>query len=393
MDPNNTPKNSELIVEIILAALCGQITIQQELELKRWLRANQGNRELFQKLQDAGQREVILRQFFDYDTPSALISVKQQLQLPVKSGHKPKTVGMIGITRKHWAIAATLFLMIFVSLFYMTRGTKESNSTIELASAKAVLKFSNGKTVQLKDQKAIVSTDGRTLRYADGTLITQAEDTGAEMEFRTPRGGQFNIILEDGTLVTLNAATTLRVPSKFASLRRMVSVDGEAFFEVAHDASRPFYVKSKGQQIMVLGTKFNVRAYSDETDAETTLVQGSVQIAIPFSRERFKLAPGQQAVLDSDRRILVRSADVGNVTAWRYGAISFDQKPFQEIMLEISRFYDIDIVYEGPIPDVQLFGGINHSRNLTTILHVLKASDVSCRLDGKKLIIENGVRH
>lgn len=388
MAQNQIPKNIEPTVEMILAALRGELSSTQELELKHWLSVSQRNEELFQQLQDPDKRATILQQFVSYETTTALTAVKVQLRAPVRSDNVNRSVGRLKIHRRHWAIAATLLLMFSVSLFYLMRRNQQFNSTIEVASTKAMLKLSNGRMLELKDQNAIVNPNSKTLNYTDGSVIAQGDDAGGEMEFSTPRGAQFNLILEDGTRVALNAGSRLRIPGKFADSKRVVSIEGEAFFEVTHDPSRPFYVKSRGQQIRVLGTSFNVKAYTDEPDGETTLIEGSVQVRIPFTQELVKLKPGQQTILSSDHKIKVQPADIGNVTSWRHGAISLDDKPFTEVMREVSRFYDIDIVYEGPVPDVQLFGGVNHSRNLTTILHLLKASNVPCRLDGRKLIIE-----
>lgn len=387
MDFKYTPINSDQAVELILTELHAELSSEQGVKLDLWLRESEGNRNLFLQVQDIEQRAVMLRQFIGYDTPAELKAIRGRLNIPDGEIQSERFIGKLNFRPGHWMIAASLFMLIFAGLFYFYTNVSPGSVEIGLASNKAVLKFSNGKTIELSEGEMHVVISGDTLKYSDGSLIETADGNGEELEFSTPKGGQYQLTLDDGTRVALNAGTTLRIPRKFATTERVVTVEGEAYFEVSHRPNQPFYVKSRGQQVRVLGTVFNVRAYVDEPETKTTLVQGSVQVSAAFAQKWVLLRPGEQAKLGADQSLISGSASIESEIAWYQGAFSFDNKPFDVVMLEISRYYDVDVVYEDGVPDVQLFGSINHSKNLRTILQVLKASDVACRLEGKKLII------
>lgn len=208
-----------------------------------------------------------------------------------------------------------------------------------------------------------------------------------------PKGGQFSVTLSDGTKVWLNAGTTIKYPVKFAEKgNRMVQLSGEAYFEVSKDSSRPFVVKTERQSIEVLGTHFNINSYSEEPKSITTLAEGSVRISpLSGSRSAFVLKPGESATTDA-KHTQVGKADMESAMAWRKGMIYFRDAPLTEIMRQVSRWYNIEIDYNGKVPDRSFTGGIYRNADLSELLKILMLNDIHFTLtenqNNRKLIVK-----
>jgi ferric-dicitrate binding protein FerR (iron transport regulator) len=213
----------------------------------------------------------------------------------------------------------------------------------------------------------------------------------------TPKGRQFQVTLPDGTKVWLNAGSSIRYPTVFNGGERKVEVMGEAYFEVAHNAKMPFKVNVNNKaELEVLGTHFNVNAYDNEATINTTLLEGSVKVG---SRSRSPsgaigklqsavLKPGNQAVLTHDSRLTIHdNVDVNQVMAWKNGLFNFEGATFREIMNELERWYDIEIVYEKTVPDIEFEGKMTRDVPLHDLLKMLERSDIHFRIEGRKLIV------
>src|SRR5690606_13881439 len=196
-----------------------------------------------------------------------------------------------------------------------------------------------------------------------------------QLELSTPRGGQYQITLPDGTNVWLNAESTLRYPSRFSQRERMVEIAGEAYFEVVNDHNRPLKVVSRGQTVEVLGTEFNIAAYPDEQNAKTTLVKGKVNVRLNASTPSrdhapLTLLPGQQATVGASS-LRVDKVDVNQYVLWKDGFFYFNGHSPQEAFTQLSRWYDFELVYRGSIPSVQFFGKIERNKSLGSLLKIL----------------------
>lgn len=200
----------------------------------------------------------------------------------------------------------------------------------------------------------------------------------------TPRGGQYEFILSDGTKVWLNAASSIRFPVAFPKNERKVQVTGEAYFEVASNPNSPFFVETQGQTIQVLGTSFNVNAYDDEQSVRTTLLTGSVNVTAQGISKR--LQPGEQARYENGN-LSIGVADVGNVIAWKNGYFSFKDDDMHSVMRQIARWYNIDVSYEGQIPDRNFSGEISRNVNLSQILEILTFKKIHYRISETTLTI------
>ncbi len=261
---------------------------------------------------------------------------------------------------------------------------------------RATLTLADGRTIDLSDtQTGIVVGDRIT--YLDGSKISEKAN-GAFMSLTTPKGGTYQITLPDGSTVWLNAGSTLKYPSRFDNNERVVELEGEAYFDVARngkiaDSQRrtttalpgwPFRVVSAGQTIEVLGTEFNVSAYADEAEIKTTLVKGSVRIS-PFAAHSSPIIiqPGEQ-VIARDGNFDKIKVDVAAATAWKSGKFNFDGKSFRQVMNEVSRWYDLEVVYDGTEPGGQLVGDAYRNQNLSIVLGMLDVLEIDYKLDVSK---------
>lgn len=254
---------------------------------------------------------------------------------------------------------------------------------------KAVLRLANGQTINLNSDKKgiVVKTD--ELVYNDGTQIntnTLNAKVAANNIIATPVGGQYQIILQDGTKVWLNSASSLSYPTRFTGGERKVEITGEAYFEVAHLKAMPFKVMSKGQTVEVLGTHFNVMAYDNEEAIKTTLLEGSVKVSNKSTAKH--LVPGQQAQVTGQHITIAKNVDLEEVISWKNGYFKFNED-IKSIMNKISRWYDIDVIYKPGVDLNQTFSGeISKSRNVSALLKVMELTgNVNFKIEGRRIIV------
>ncbi|WP_343524774.1 FecR domain-containing protein [Pedobacter sp.] len=254
---------------------------------------------------------------------------------------------------------------------------------------RAKLILSNGKTIDLSNKKSGIVV-GKELTYDDhSAVLTEQEESlsNTTLIASTPRGGTYKFTLPDGTAVWLNADTKLSFPYRFKGTKREVQLEGEAYFEVSKDRSRPFIVKTSNQKVEVLGTHFNIKSYRDEAEVKTTLLEGSVVVTPDFGAGKI-LSPGQQAVL-SDQKLNMVSADINSVVAWKNGDFFFSGQNIEEAMRTISRWYDVKIEYRAKPKNIRLEGEVSRDKKLSTILKVLeKTSGNKFSISDKKVIVE-----
>jgi transmembrane sensor len=310
--------------------------------------------------------------------------------------------------------AAAVLLIIGSALFFYVKQSQQvasanvaqkyESENVLPGGNKATLTLANGNTIVLDDMADgklakigntnVTKTSGGEIKY---TLNGSARDVVFNT-LTTPEGGEFKLALPDGTRVWLNAGSSITYPSAFTGKKRSVSITGEAYFEVAKDAKMPFYVKTGKQEIIVLGTHFNVKAYSDENDITTTLLEGSVKVnpVIAQGSETVKsevLKPGEQAVLKNSE-IKVNTVDTDQATAWKNGYFHFEETDITEVMRQLARWYNVEVLYEGKIDKEKFFGKIKRTYSLNEVLSVLQTGDLHFRIKQgddknkrKKLII------
>jgi len=312
----------------------------------------------------------------------------------------------------------------------------------------ATLTLADGKVINLSDAKTGVVIDPNSLKYNDGTAISSSLREGTtkqshneiassrnasrnDVEVKTPRGGTYQVVLPDGTKAWLNAASSIRFPSSFAGTKqRRIEMTGEVYLEVAKDKKHPFIVESKGQEVTVLGTHFNVNAYSDEQAVKTTLLEGSVRVSSlatsPSLREGTRktssgqalkqshiekqneiassqsaprndeqgvdgttiLKPGQQSVLSGNNRIKVVPVDPAEAIAWKNNKFIFENDNIQHIMRMVERWYNVQVRYDGEITKETFGGAVSRYESISEVLKPLEATGkVKFKIEGRTIIV------
>ncbi|WP_121812239.1 FecR family protein [Mucilaginibacter kameinonensis] len=298
------------------------------------------------------------------------------------------------------AASVTIALVVGAYKFVNFNNEKRSTAVPQTASAellpgsnKVTLTLSNGNKVVLSGAKnGQVARDAGTAinKTADGSIAYSSEAGGHQSDeplfntATTPRGGQYQFTLSDGTKVWLNAATTFKFPVQFNGTERRVELTGEAYFEVAHDKNKPFRVVSNGQVIEVLGTHFNVNSYADERVISTTLLEGSVKISHNGASKVIK--PGEQARLSADKLDVVK-VNTDQAIAWKNGMFYFHDANMYDVMRQLSRWYDVDVKFDGSIPDRKFSGGISRNVNAAQLLDLLTFKKINYKIQGRTIVI------
>jgi Fe2+-dicitrate sensor, membrane component len=257
---------------------------------------------------------------------------------------------------------------------------------------KAVLTLANGTTVVLDSatNDAIPSQGATKVIRIKGQLKYEAghaaDDAVVYNTLSTPRGGQYKIELPDGTLVWLNAASSLRFPTSFNKGERTVILNGEGYFEVAHRDNMPFKVELGSGVVEVLGTRFNVMAYKNEATVKTTLLQGAVKVT--HNAHTARLVPGQQASWAADgSNITINDADTDEAVSWKEGYFQFNKAPLADVMRQLQRWYNVEVRYEGSTGKREFWGKIPRNVRLSEALKILALSNIPYSMKGDTIII------
>lgn len=349
----------------------------------------------------------LLDQWYDLDTAEPVTWAagdESEEQLAARLLNNVNTQKNISYSsKKWWQIPAAAILLIALGagayLYVFKSGRPEQvaavSKEIKPGKNQAILTLGNGEKIILTDATngEVASRSGvKITKTADGQLVYDAADTtNADLppeynSIEAPAGGQWQVKLPDGSVIFLNASSSITYPTRFVGNERKVEMSGEAYFEIAHNKTMPFRVASRGQTVEVLGTHFNITAYADENITRTTLLEGSVKIATDSESKILK--PGEQAQLSGNRLKITSDADLEDVIAWKNGYFKFNES-LESIMAKISRWYDVDVEYRvKPASDLTFSGKISRSRDISGILKMLEyTGDVHFKLEGRKIIV------
>ncbi|MBT2559846.1 FecR domain-containing protein [Pedobacter sp. ISL-68] len=312
--------------------------------------------------------------------------LRQKLQ-PRKKLHLKQYIPYAAI------IIAALLGGSYLLLNYHTPKQKvELITDVKPGHSAAMLTLANGKKILLNEVSngSIANEGGISVsKNKNGEVVYTVTGSNDNLDknlntLSTTNGETYQIVLSDGTRVWLNAATTLQYSTnlKEGDKRKVKLLTGEAYFEVAKDKQHPFIVETAKQEVEVLGTHFNINSYVDEGRTVTTLEEGSVKVSPIFNgthKNNIILKPGQQSLI-ANGNINVRQADIETALAWKNGEIYFKDATIQEVLRQVSRWYNVEIKYKG-IPTRTVFnGGIKRDSNLSTVLRILKLSNVQFEL-------------
>lgn len=320
--------------------------------------------------------------------------IYQHLHAAIQSGQDDNKRGKIRHTLRKWiTYGATALVLLTLGVYGLIREKNtvpEQVVTISPGGNKAVLVLEDGVEVSLNELGlGEVAIEGEVLarKTGEGALNYDAR-TPEEVTYhtlRTPRGGQFQLTLADGTKVWLNASSSIRFPTAFTEKERLVAIEGEVFFDVQPDKKRPFVVKSAKQKVTVLGTRFNIMAYADENHIETSLIEGKVQVSTDGAQ--FMLNPGERTIYDK-RNAGMRKAsfDPEEILAWQAGYFMFQEENIEEVMRKIARWYDVDIIYQGDMKGKIFSGTVSRFSEVEEILDMLTLTGtVSFTIEGRRI--------
>ncbi|QJB33502.1 FecR domain-containing protein [Chitinophaga oryzae] len=302
--------------------------------------------------------------------------------------------------RNYRAAAAILLLVLASGGALWTRQRKKpapvattQHKVFLPGSDKAILTLANGKTIELdSNMNGQIAQQGHvSLQTKAGQLVYKPQAASSETAvswntLRTPKGGQYSLVLPDGSRVWLNAASSLQYPTSFAGPTRQVSLSGEAYFEIQPNAAQPFFVNTGETAVAVLGTSFNIMAYNNENSIRTTLLQGSVRVSRQTAHHLLK--PGQQSLINQNGTMeVIDHADTDLAVAWKNGLISFRSADIRTIMRQVERWYNIEVVFKGEVPTRTFTGDIPRTADLSALLRLLEISKIHFKLEEEKLIV------
>ena len=389
----------ELRISLLIAAsLQGTITSEEQEELNLWLQQETQHKIHFEQ---AYQQQLLQEKLKVYHATDR-VALWEKTVSRIKAQNESFAVTPVRriYPYKLIAIAAAVVLLLgFVSIYYyrqfrLPQGTEAPLVAKDIHPGKdgATLVLADGTTIPVAgmDEGQVTRLPGVTIsKTADGQIVYEVTAADANAKgyntLKTTRGEQIRIRLSDGTLVYLNAESALQYPAQFVQKAdRIVTLTGEAYFEVAKDKTRPFVVRSTDQEVKVLGTHFNISSYPNDESTRTTLVEGAVQVNDKI------LKPNQQSVLKGGR-ITIREVDVEQAISWKNGYFLFDDEPLYSIMQKIERWYNVEVVYSPEVDKNRLYGGgVSRYDSLSKVLEKLTLTgNIHFKIEGRRIMVMN----
>ncbi|WPU94346.1 FecR domain-containing protein [Mucilaginibacter sabulilitoris] len=384
------------IAELISKLLKGDISPEEDLWLKNWVEESAVNRAHFEKLTDQSYLENRLKYWNAIDKEKAWDKLQQKLEAKETKAR----FNYLPLLK----YAAILILLSTVGILLYRENSKHLQKAVNQSivhnqirpgSNHAILILGNGEKITLKKHAklSISENDGTAVSSQNDVLAYKQDERQSGVDQKlvyntimVPRGGVYQLILADGSKVWMNSASSLRYPTAFSGKDRRVYLTGEAYFEVAKNARMPFIVKTNKAEVQVLGTHFNVMAYDDESSCKTTLLEGAVKVQSSAAVNVIK--PGQQAVIDIQGQQKINSdIDVDEELAWKNGLFIFKDAGIKGIMQQASRWYDVDVVYEGKIPEIQFTGQMSRKVDFYGFTNILKYAGLNFNIKGKTVTI------
>lgn len=371
-----------------------QLTAGEAEELRVWLDATPENRRFMEQWNDTRLLADKLQQYSQPDVNSAWEAFRAKHLTDANATCAPRKT--FRLSWRHWSAAAAVVLLAGTAWYIQHSrpaapiAQQQVQAPVLPGTSKAVLTLADGSTIQLDSTgNQVIAQGAASIRQQNGQLrydIQNPDAAPALNTLTTPRGGQFRVILPDGTTVWLNAASSITYPTAFREGNRQVSITGEAYLEVTSKANHPFQVTINDQTTVdVLGTSFCISAYANENTISTTLVSGAVKINTGSTSRT--LAPGQQAQIINGN-IQISRTDTSAAIAWKNGEFYFNNADIPAIMRQLERWYDVHAVYEGAIPARTFQGEIQRNLPLEDILEGLRSTGIRFHMKGRNIIVQ-----
>lgn len=373
---------------LIARELRGELTEREQEELEQWKGKSSLNEQLYKKLTAQEGLSADYRRYHRAKDEEGWQQILRQI--------KPRK------TRK-WSFFlryAAIVVVAFSAIYWLRQNNKVEKpvvvetvkSEIIPGTSRAILRLAGDKRISL-DNNEQVNTEllkQYGIRLED-SVLSYSEAAAAD-EFHileVPRGGEYILLLEDGSKIWINAESVLKYPVRFAGQQRKVFLEhGEAYFRVASDTSRPFYVETAGLDIQVTGTEFNVMAYQEKTYVETTLTKGRVQIL--SGQQSTHLIPGEQAIFSKENgRLNKRQVDVNYYTSWKEGIFEFNDMPLSDVAEQLGRWYDVEFFFRSEqVKNIRFTGAIQRSKSLKFILDIIRDTrTIDYQIDGRTILV------
>ena len=381
------------ICQLIAKQLWEGLSDEEREELQSWIHSSPGNESLYDKIVKRERVRQYIEKRESIDVRKYMTTCERELGL----GSKRR------MRRWHWGYAAAIFVLCVVGIGIWMNEREEAGvteiaqTTIEPGKAKALLVLGDGREIELSNQNVNkVLEESGIVAVNDSSRIEYNRNAGGGdkevmNKIIVPTGGEYNLILSDGTWVYLNAESVITYPQKFVGEKREVTLEGEAYFQVTASKERPFVVKTKDMDVLVTGTEFNVKAYPDESNVQTTLLRGKVAVFAGIDKkEKIEIKPNQQAEWSRENvKLQVREVDPDLFVAWKNGHFIFRQDRLENIMKTLARWYDMEVVYlDESIKNMAFAGKLDRSEDITPILNVLRATDkLTVEVNGKRIVL------
>jgi ferric-dicitrate binding protein FerR (iron transport regulator) len=368
------------IARLIALEMVQELDGEDSRKLKEWIHESPENLRLYHQIKDPGNFRKRNKEYEKIDVTAEWDSFINRTERKERRLFYKKVLAYA---------AAILLPVLIVTGFLLDRHSAQVShqiakvQPIKPGTEKAILIMENGQTVQLDSAKdlSLVEADGTIIKKSGGKIDYTANASVPKNEspynmIKIPRGGEYHVVLADGTTVYMNSMSSLKYPVKFTGDRREVELSGEAYFNVTKDATRPFIVKTGAMNIEVLGTTFNVNAYENNEKIVTTLIEGSVKIHSRDNSRNNVLSPGEQAAFFIDgSKTEIKKVDVNLYTAWKDGYFVFRNARLEDIMTDLTRWYSADVIFNGDaVKNVRFSGKLNRSSSINEILEIMKSS-------------------
>jgi ferric-dicitrate binding protein FerR (iron transport regulator) len=379
----------------------GGLSVAEAAELEAWRAAEENNRRLSGRVANRQELAGSINAMEHYNTQQHIENILSQ----ITPAAEEQAVIIPHPGRRRWIryAAAAVLILAVASLAWLYKPVPgpqkiaKVNNEIMPGGNKAVLTLADGSSITLDSAgTGNLARQGNTkiLKPDSGRLVYEVSGAAGAVAYNTlstPKGGQFMVTLPDGSRVWLNAVSTLTYPTAFSGRERNVDLTGEAYFEIAENAAQPFHVHVKvpgsgnTMEVQVLGTHFNIMAYSDEKKINATLMEGAVKIIHGNSKNLLK--PGEQAVVNPAGPVEIRkNVDTEEVIAWKNGQFMFKSIALTDIMRQVARWYDVEVVYERH-PDIRLSGIVNRNIPISEILKLFESNGANFKIEGKRIIV------
>ncbi|MGN5954162.1 FecR family protein [Sphingobacterium lactis] len=306
------------------------------------------------------------------------------------------------VSRRMWvnwiSIASSIIIFVFAGLYLFkndrnsTQHAETLNDSIIPGSNQAVLTFENGNAIELVDESSGIKV-GKEIVYEDGTelaLGNSKDMINQRMRLSIPKGGQYSIVLSDGSKVWLNAESSLSYPSNFSGKTREVELIGEGYFEVTANKDRPFIVHTSNEKVQVLGTEFNVESYVDNLSSSITLNNGSVEVSTNHAGSKtMLLKPNQQAKI-SGNNIKLLQVNAEEFSSWKNGEFMFNNENLDLVMKKLSRWYNFNYSISNSLKGIKVWGSISRNEAFEKVLDIIKTTDkrILIKIEGREVILK-----